>query len=391
MSVLFHIEQVYSQDKKINFATGTWAEIVANAKAQNKPIFVDFYAEWCGPCKMMSKQVFTDAEVADYYNQNFISVKIDAEKQEQDLVSKSGITAYPSLFYFTPDGMVLTKNVGALNAKQFKSFGEKAVGMLDIAKKLPEIKAKYEANPKDLTLTATYIKALLLSNKTEEAESIAAIYLPQIAEKDLSKVENWEIVSRCVKDLESREFQYVIKNPKIFLEQYGEEAYAGFFYAALDNGLAKAIKAQAQESLTKIKQQYAIFNTQMGSEQEEKYHNLLLDIFYYKSIGNKPKYFEALSTHTDLYLLDNYNELVKRTFEVFQNYNDTESIAKTEVWATKLLKMDNNGLSNYVMAVVYSKQNKKAEAKKYLVTATEKNKNPELDQYLQALKQELEK
>jgi hypothetical protein len=129
----------------------------------------------------------------------------------------------------------------------------------------------------------------------------------------------------------------------------------------------------------------------MGSEQEEKYHNLLLDIFYYKSIGNKEKYFEALSTHTDLYLLDNYNELVKRTFEVFQNYNDAASIAKTEVWATKLLKLDNSALSNYVMAVVYSKQNKKDDAKKSLAIATEKNNNPELDQYLQALKQELEK
>jgi thiol:disulfide interchange protein len=77
------VANLYAQDDKTNdkikFATGSWNDILVQAKAENKPIFVDFYTEWCGPCKMMSKQVFTDKEVAKYYNTNFISVKINEE------------------------------------------------------------------------------------------------------------------------------------------------------------------------------------------------------------------------------------------------------------------------------------------------------------------------
>ena len=44
------------------------------AKAQNKLIFIDAYTTWCGPCKLMAKTVFTEKEVGDFYNSNFINI-----------------------------------------------------------------------------------------------------------------------------------------------------------------------------------------------------------------------------------------------------------------------------------------------------------------------------
>ena len=56
----------------IEFFHGTWVEALAEAKKQEKPIFVDAYTTWCGPCQMMSKNVFTHADVGAFFNENFI-------------------------------------------------------------------------------------------------------------------------------------------------------------------------------------------------------------------------------------------------------------------------------------------------------------------------------
>ncbi|HET9053144.1 MAG TPA: thioredoxin family protein, partial [Cyclobacteriaceae bacterium] len=51
----------------IHFETGTWAEILAKAKQQNKYVFLDAYTTWCGPCKWMDKNVFPTAEAGAYF------------------------------------------------------------------------------------------------------------------------------------------------------------------------------------------------------------------------------------------------------------------------------------------------------------------------------------
>jgi len=47
-----------------------WQDIVAMAKQENKLIFLDAYASWCGPCKWMAANMFTNDTIADYYNKN---------------------------------------------------------------------------------------------------------------------------------------------------------------------------------------------------------------------------------------------------------------------------------------------------------------------------------
>ena len=66
----------------ITFFKGTFGEALAKARQENKPLFVDFYAVWCVPCKKMAKNVFTQEEVGKYFNEHFISLQLDAEKGE---------------------------------------------------------------------------------------------------------------------------------------------------------------------------------------------------------------------------------------------------------------------------------------------------------------------
>src|SRR5688500_13575445 len=66
----------------IQFDQGSWADIKAKAKAEKKPIFVDAYTTWCGPCKKMAKEVFTQEAIGSYFNSTFINYQMDMEKGE---------------------------------------------------------------------------------------------------------------------------------------------------------------------------------------------------------------------------------------------------------------------------------------------------------------------
>ena len=70
-------------------------------------VFVDCYTTWCGPCKYMTSNVFPQETVGDYFNPNFICLKIDMEKGEgPELVKRYGIRAFPTFLILRPDGSV---------------------------------------------------------------------------------------------------------------------------------------------------------------------------------------------------------------------------------------------------------------------------------------------
>lgn len=113
----------------IEFFHGTWKEAVAKAKKEDKLIFVDAYTTWCGPCKWMSKNAFKNPEVGEFFNDNFICVKVDCEKGEGiKLADEWNINAYPTLLALkVTDGKAKVKkrNIGALDARSLLDLGKK--------------------------------------------------------------------------------------------------------------------------------------------------------------------------------------------------------------------------------------------------------------------------
>lgn len=112
----------------IEFEKGTWEEVLAKAKKENKPIFVDAYAAWCGPCKYMSYNIFPDEKVGEFYNANFINYKYDMEKGEgPKFASQYKITAYPTFLFIDKDGAVQYRTMGGKQADAFIQVGKDAL------------------------------------------------------------------------------------------------------------------------------------------------------------------------------------------------------------------------------------------------------------------------
>lgn len=111
----------------ISFFEGDLAAAKVAAAETNKLIFVDTYAKWCGPCKLMARDVFTDQEVADYFNEHFINVKLDADlKVNYPFLISHEIRSIPDLIFMNADGTVLARRKGYLDSKQFLKLATKA-------------------------------------------------------------------------------------------------------------------------------------------------------------------------------------------------------------------------------------------------------------------------
>lgn len=112
----------------INFKEISLKKGVELAKKENKLVFVYFHASWCGPCRLMKKETFSDKEVGDFYNKNFINISVDSEKNEgPSLTKKYGVFSIPYFLILNSKMEVVEKTYGFYNANDFIAIGKKNI------------------------------------------------------------------------------------------------------------------------------------------------------------------------------------------------------------------------------------------------------------------------
>lgn len=96
------------------------------AKKEGKLIFIDCYTSWCGPCKRMAATTFKEEEVAKLFNQSFINLKIDIEKDEDgaDVARRYRVRAYPTLLMINGDGELVKQTVGFQTKDKLMAFAK---------------------------------------------------------------------------------------------------------------------------------------------------------------------------------------------------------------------------------------------------------------------------
>jgi len=107
------------------FTEGTFSEICTKAKKEKKNIFFDAYASWCGPCKLLKRDVFTTKTAGDYFNKKFINVAMDMENGEGAALAPAfQITAYPTLLILNHKGEIIARTMGYQSAEKLIEFAK---------------------------------------------------------------------------------------------------------------------------------------------------------------------------------------------------------------------------------------------------------------------------
>lgn len=109
----------------IQFKKESWNDVLKQAKKEKKLIFLDIYATWCGPCKRLKSNTFSNEEVGKLYNQKFINVALDGEKGEGlTLAQKYGVRSYPTLLFLDGNGNIVVRTGGYHNSDEFIELGK---------------------------------------------------------------------------------------------------------------------------------------------------------------------------------------------------------------------------------------------------------------------------
>lgn len=183
---------IYAQG--IEFFHGTYKDALSKAQAEGKQIFVDVYTSWCGPCKMMAKNVFTAKEVGEYYNSKFVCLKLDDEKESgHEFFKNYQANGYPSFFWLDAQGRLLDTKTGFVEAAEFIKYGKEAVNS-DLAFLLEKGRKRWESGERSLELVNDYVLGVLQRVHPNEVAGCILDYLSTLSEEELLKKENYKLM-----------------------------------------------------------------------------------------------------------------------------------------------------------------------------------------------------
>ena len=351
--ILLSLLTVCSTAQGIEFFEGTWSEALAKSKEESKPVFVDAYATWCGPCKRMSREVFTRQDVGDFYNTNFINLKIDMEGEKHlDFQQAYPVSAFPTLFYIDAGGEVIRKVKGAQSADNFIKLGKSILGKMDYSK---DYAAEYEKGNRDPEFMYQYIRSLNKSNKSAIKE--ANLYLKD--QKDLSTPVNLKIIFEAASEADSRIFDLLVEHRKDIEKLVGKDALDARIEKACKATVRKAIEFEFPDLMNEA-------NEKMKKLLPKKANRfaLVAELEFWTAMGNGKKYIECCTDYVKSEAKDDDRELHNLAQQMNANFKDDASVMKhAEKIARKAINKNEKVLDYHLTyAAILSHNGKKTEA-----------------------------
>lgn len=332
----------------IKFITGNWDDILAEAKANDKIIFMDAYATWCGPCKMMSKDVFPQKEVGDYYNANFINVKMDMEKGEGPQLARNfNVMAYPTLLFIDGEGEIVHRATGYQNANQFLALAERA---LDPTQRLSAMRSRFEKGDRDPEFLYNY---LISSYEAMDGhyKRIVPVYLE--TQEDWKTEENMALIFLMTEDTDSPMFDFLLENKADFEKMFGPGVVGQKMQELV---LQKAFSEDndEQSALTEVDRLFKEIYPESAAELSAGFR-----MNYYQYLGETQKFAIAAANYLDNFPSDDSNELNNIAWAFYEQVDDPKLLKKAAKWAEKSVKLDNQYYNNDTLAALYFKLRKK--------------------------------
>jgi len=363
--LIFAASTCFAQNKSINFEAGSFAEIKAKAKKENKLIFIDAFTTWCGPCKWLAKNVFTNDTVAEYFNTKFINASIDMEKGEGIEIAKQyEVRCYPNLLFIDGDGDIVHRSAGALNVKKFIRFAEDAQNP---EKRFSKYKNEYESKKNDTKFLYEYI--YIISTTCLPYKDIVIDYFKTQKDEELLSRANWNVIRDFSSDYKSREFKYLINNVETFNKTYTTDSVNSKIKNVLINSGYNIFNKKDVKN-----EDYETYKKEISKLNYTNIDEVLfrLDMAYMERKEDWKKYFDLAIEKGDKYF-KNMNEFNNISWSIYKHSDDVKTLQKAASWMQKTLEIKENQIWYMydTYASVLFKLKNKAEAKAAATKAIE--------------------
>ena len=334
----------------IQFDQSSWSEILAKAEQQNKLIFVDAYAVWCGPCKKMSREVFTKSEVGDVFNARFVNVKMDMEKGEGlQLRDGFGVMAYPTLLFINSTGDVVHRSVGYHNTDQLLDLASAAQ---DPDRNLSKVEQRYADGDRSSGVLYNLAKARFDAMDGSFGK-IAEEYIE--TQDDWSTDRNMEFLFQMTNDLNSKMADYLLSNKAQFEKAFGERSVAGKIDQMVQS---KVANASSEADLASVENFYKKYDPENGEEMVG-----FIRMGYYGQNADWSNFVQTARKHYKKFPAASWDELNEVAWIVYEEGNGKKDLKSALCLAQESVKMDKNYFNMDTVAALYYRLGKKGKAK----------------------------
>lgn len=375
---------------------GNFESILNKAKSEKKLVCVDIFTTWCGPCKQMDAEVFTNQEVSKTFNENFICYKIDGEKGEgKDLVEYFELESYPTSLFVDSEWNVVLKLEGFCPKERLLEAADKVKVRNEISGSDDDLEQSYLKGRRDAPFLLDYLKVRALQKMDNGV--ILDEYLGKISPEQQNSVNTQQLIIENASLLRGRAFDYLMahKNEEKFyrklkgiisqnLNKATNQKNEKLLNDVLaTNGRLSKIFAEANEWNTEAKMNYL-----MLTNQPEKFF-ITADFFMDTYVLKKD-----LSTFRNLpELKEQYQQKIKKASRfVAERFTERERLGKVALWIKKSLEIEEKSFNNEIYSRILFTLNYKNEAIRLMERALflAKQEKAEND-YVSLLENELSK
>jgi thioredoxin-related protein len=349
----------FAQDE-IQFMDIPFKDLIAKAKKENKLVFIDAYASWCGPCKMMEKNVFNKKSVGDFYNKNFVNARIDMEKGEgREVAQKFGVRSYPTYLFLNGDGELVSQNYGYMEEGIFLTMAQ---DINSPNNKKGSLKERFSKGEKDRDFLINIMK--LNSNSDYEfAKQASERYFTNRKKTDEFTKEDVGFLLYFLKSTEDINYKFFVSQKADIIRFLPEENYNEFNNQLV---LAKVVQESIDEKAKKINEDYFMKTAEPLVGKEAAILKLnQTKLAYYEQNANFPEYEKtALEYYKNAESFEP-NELLKAAWIFSDNIKTKSSLKKAAEWAEKSVMRTETAENTYILAKIYFNLGNTEVAKNY--------------------------
>ena len=298
-----------------NFRSLDFKEAVKVAQQEKKLLFVDFYTDWCGPCKKMTKTVFPDKKVGDFMNKHFVSIKLNAEKEGKELAKLYQVQAYPTFIAVNDKEEIVFTVKGAYEPQEFI---DKVSGSMDPDMTPARMQARYEGGERTPKLVNEYALTKMMAGNETEGFKIVNSYYDSLSDAQRLLLENSFLFTRYTLDLNDYKASFMVDHRNEFdpavkdqivkrVKQMYTSKVTGYLsgYLTMEKKFVEAdyqaLKKEIADKGIDQKNEYAGAYMMIESRVKED------DATYFKTIQRE---FDALSSHDRDIILMNLPRLI---------------------------------------------------------------------------------